>query len=146
MFKKKLINHKQILFILSFWIAVPSNVELKQIGKFKDWTAYSEGEGRNLACMAVSKPKKEEGDYKKRGEVSGGVRVQEIIEDNTSHIVSFDPNHPDANEEGYVYLSNVNAMNELVEMTAAARSFETNVEALNTAKQLMLRTVELLKK
>ena len=83
---------------------------------------------------------------KKRGEVSGGVRIQEIIEDNTSHTVSFDPNHPDANEEGYVYLSNVNAMNELVEMTAAARSFETNVEALNTAKQLMLRTVELLKK
>ena len=83
---------------------------------------------------------------KKRGEVSGGVRVQEIIEDNTSHTVSFDPNHPDANEEGYVYLSNVNAMNELVEMTAAARSFETNVEALNTAKQLMLRTVELMKK
>ena len=83
---------------------------------------------------------------KSRGEVSGGVRIQEVIEDKTSHTVSFDPNHPDANEEGYVYLSNVNAMNELVEMTAAARSFETNVEALNTAKQLMLRTVELLKK
>ena len=83
---------------------------------------------------------------KRRGEVSGGVRVQQVIEDTTSHTVSFDPNHPDANEEGYVYLSNVNAMNELVEMTAAARSFETNVEALNTAKQLMLRTVELLMK
>ena len=83
---------------------------------------------------------------KRRGEVSGGVRVQQVIEDTTSHTVSFDPNHPDANEEGYVYLSNVNAMNELVEMTAAARSFETNVEALNTAKQLMLRTVELMKK
>ena len=83
---------------------------------------------------------------KRRGEVSGGVRIQEVIEDKTSHTVSFDPNHPDANDEGYVYLSNVNAMNELVEMTAAARSFETNVEALNTAKQLMLRTVELLKK
>ena len=83
---------------------------------------------------------------KRRGEVSGGVRVQQVIEDTTSHTVSFDPNHPDANEEGFVYLSNVNAMNELVEMTAAARSFETNVEALNTAKQLMLRTVELLKK
>ena len=83
---------------------------------------------------------------KRRGEVSGGVRIQQVIEDTTSHTVSFDPNHPDANEEGYVYLSNVNAMNELVEMTAAARSFETNVEALNTAKQLMLRTIELLKK
>ena len=69
MIKKKLINQKLILFILAFLTAVPSNVELKQIGKFKDWTAYSEGEGRNLACMAVSKPKKEEGDYKKRGEV-----------------------------------------------------------------------------
>ena len=83
---------------------------------------------------------------KRRGEVSGGVRIQEVIEDKTSHTVSFDPNHPDANEEGYVYLSNVNAMNELVEMTAAARSFETNVAALTTAQQLMLRTVELLKK
>ena len=51
---------------------------------------------------------------KRRGEVSGGVRVQQVIEDTTSHTVSFDPNHPDANEEGYVYLSNVNAMNELV--------------------------------
>ena len=49
---------------------------------------------------------------KRRGEVSGGGRVQQVIEDTTSHTVSFDPNHPDANEEGYVYLSNVNAMNE----------------------------------
>ena len=78
MFKKKLINEKQILFILAFLIVVPCNVELKQIGKFKDWTAYSEGEWRNLACMAVSKPKKEEGDYKKRGEVFSIIRLSLI--------------------------------------------------------------------
>ena len=98
------------------------------------------------AKRAVFKTILEDEVDKRRGEVSGGVRIHNVIEDSTSHTVSFDPNHPDANEEGYVYLSNVNAMNELVEMTAAARSFETNVEALNTAKQLMLRTVELLKK
>ena len=99
-----------------------------------------------IAKRAVFRTILEDEVDKRRGEVSGGVRVQQVIEDTTSHTVSFDPNHPDANEQGYVYLSNVNAMNELVEMTAAARSFETNVEALNTAKQLMLRTVELLKK
>ncbi|HAL40947.1 MAG TPA: flagellar basal body rod protein FlgC [Gammaproteobacteria bacterium] len=83
---------------------------------------------------------------KRRGEEVGGVRVTRIVEDDSTHPATYDPNHPKANEEGYVFSSNVNAMNELVEMTAAARSFESNVEAMNTAKQLMMRTVDLLKK
>ena len=82
----------------------------------------------------------------RRGETAGGVRVKQIIEDQTTPPANYDPGHPNANEEGYVYLSNVNPMNELIEMTAAARSFESNIEAMNTAKQLMMRTVELLKK
>ena len=82
----------------------------------------------------------------RRGETVGGVRVKQIIEDQTTPPANYDPGHPNANEEGYVYLSNVNPMNELIEMTAAARSFESNIEAMNTAKQLMMRTVELLKK
>jgi len=82
----------------------------------------------------------------RRNESAGGVRVKQIVEDQATPPVSYDPGHPNANEEGYVYLSNVNPMNELIEMTAAARSFESNIEAMNTAKQLMMRTVELLKK
>ena len=82
----------------------------------------------------------------RRGETQGGVRVKQIIEDQSTMPATYDPGHPKANEEGFVYLSNVNPMNELVEMTAAARSFESNIEAMNTAKQLMMRTVELLKK
>ncbi len=82
----------------------------------------------------------------RRNETAGGVRVKQIVEDQATPPVSYDPGHPNANEEGYVYLSNVNPMNELIEMTAAARSFESNIEAMNTAKQLMMRTVELLKK
>ena len=41
----------------------------KEIGSFNDWSAYAEGEGKNLACMAVSKPKKAKGNYKKRGDI-----------------------------------------------------------------------------
>jgi flagellar basal-body rod protein FlgC len=82
----------------------------------------------------------------RRGETQGGVRVRQIVEDQSTTPVTYDPGHPKANEDGFVYLSNVNPMNELVEMTAAARSFESNIEAMNTAKQLMMRTVELLKK
>ena len=41
----------------------------KELAKFNDWTAFAEGEGKNLACMAVSKPKKSEGDYTKRGDI-----------------------------------------------------------------------------
>jgi flagellar basal-body rod protein FlgC len=82
----------------------------------------------------------------RRKETAGGVRVKQIIEDESTNPANYDPGHPKANEDGYVYLSNVNPMNELIEMTAAARSFESNIEAMNTAKQLMMRTVELLKK
>ena len=46
-----------------------SPLNSKELEKFNDWSAYAEGEGRNLACMAVSKPKKAEGNYKRRGEV-----------------------------------------------------------------------------
>ncbi len=83
---------------------------------------------------------------KSKGETAGGVRVSDIVEDESTNPANYEPNNPEADADGYVYSSNVNAMNELVEMTSAARSFESNIEAMNTAKQLMMRTVELLKK
>ena len=54
-----------ILSILLFFF----NLESKELAKFKDWTAFAEGEGKNLACMAVSKPKKAEGNYSRRGDI-----------------------------------------------------------------------------
>ena len=45
------------------------NVDSKELGKYNDWSAYAEGEGKNLACLVVSKPKNSEGDYKRRGEI-----------------------------------------------------------------------------
>ena len=54
-----------ILSILLFFF----NLESKELAKFNDWTAFAEGEGKNLACMAVSQPKNAEGNYSRRGDI-----------------------------------------------------------------------------
>ena len=56
-------------FIISFVFLFFFNLESKELAKFNDWSAFAEGEGKNLACMAVSKPKKAEGNYSRRGDV-----------------------------------------------------------------------------
>tara|TARA_B100000700_G_scaffold329285_1_gene450382 strand:+ start:2851 stop:3372 length:522 start_codon:yes stop_codon:yes gene_type:complete len=58
-----------IWFLLLYNFTFLKFLSSKEIGKFSDWAAYAEGEGKNLACMAVSKPKKAKGNYKKRGDV-----------------------------------------------------------------------------
>ena len=78
--------------------------------------------------------------------IAGGVKVSEIIEDQSANPSHYDPYHPLANEEGYVFGSNVDVMTEMVDIQAAARSFESSVEASNTAKRLMMRTIEMLQK
>jgi flagellar basal-body rod protein FlgC len=55
----------------------------------------------------------------------------------------FEPNNPMADKEGFVYHSNVNEMTEMVEMMAASRAYQNNVEVINTTKQLMMRTLEI---
>ena len=56
-------------FIISFIFLFFFNLESKELAKFNDWSAFAEGEGKNLACMAVSKPKKAEGNYSRRGDI-----------------------------------------------------------------------------
>lgn len=56
-------------YIISFIFLFFFNLESKELAKFNDWSAFAEGEGKNLACMAVSKPKKAEGNYSRRGDV-----------------------------------------------------------------------------
>jgi flagellar basal-body rod protein FlgC len=75
----------------------------------------------------------------------GGVKITEIATDNTPNSSIHDPGHPDADENGMVFLSNVNEVVEMVDMLAAARSYQNNVEVMNTAKQLMMKTLELTK-
>jgi flagellar basal-body rod protein FlgC len=75
----------------------------------------------------------------------GGVKVNEIVDDTTPVRKVHDPGNPEANEDGYVFLSNVNEVTEMVEMMAASRSYQNNVEVVSTARQLMMRTLDLTK-
>jgi flagellar basal-body rod protein FlgC len=75
----------------------------------------------------------------------GGVKVQQISDDPTPVRRLLDPGNPLADKDGYVYTSNVNEMGEMVDMMAASRSYQNNVEVINTARQLMMRTLDLTK-
>lgn len=73
----------------------------------------------------------------------GGVRVAEVVEDQSPLRTVFDPKNPRANGEGYVTLPNVNVVEEMTNMISASRSYQANVEVLNTAKTLMVKTLSI---
>jgi flagellar basal-body rod protein FlgC len=74
---------------------------------------------------------------------SAGVRVSQITEDQTPGRRVHDPKHPQADKDGYVTYSNVNAVEEMVNMISASRSYQNNVEVMNTAKTLLLKTLQM---
>jgi flagellar basal-body rod protein FlgC len=74
---------------------------------------------------------------------AAGVMVSTITEDATPGRKVHDPKHPSADADGYVTYSNVNAVEEMVNMISASRSYQNNVEVMNTAKTLLLKTLQL---
>jgi flagellar basal-body rod protein FlgC len=74
-----------------------------------------------------------------------GVQVAGIVEDPAAPRRVYDPGHPDADAQGYVTLPNVNPVTEMVDLIGASRSYEANVTAMQTAKQLFTKTLELLR-
>lgn len=77
-----------------------------------------------------------------RSEV-GGVRVSQVVEDQSPLRQEYQPGHPMADEEGYVAMPNVEPVHEMVNMISASRSYQANVEVMNTNKQLLLKTLTL---
>ena len=77
------------------------------------------------------------------GGAAAGVKVTQVTEDATPGRRVHDPRHPQADAQGYVTYSNVNAVEEMVNMIAASRSYQNNVEVMNTAKGLLLKTLQL---
>ncbi len=71
------------------------------------------------------------------------VAVTEVVEDQSPPIMVYNPNHPDANREGYVAMPNINLMEEMVNLINATRSFEANVQSINAAKSMALRAIDL---
>ena len=72
-----------------------------------------------------------------------GVRVREVVEDPSPLKQVYDPKHPLADEKGYVSMPNVNVVDEMVNMLSASRSYQTNVETMNAAKTMLLKTLTL---
>ncbi len=72
-----------------------------------------------------------------------GVKVQQVVEDNSPLKQVYDPKHPMADDKGYVAMPNVNVVDEMVNMLSASRSYQSNVETMNAAKSLLMKTLTL---
>lgn len=72
-----------------------------------------------------------------------GVRVTGITKDNAPFKLMYDPNHPDANKDGYVEMPNVTIVSEMVDMITASRAYEANVTAANAAKSMAMKALEI---
>lgn len=79
----------------------------------------------------------------KSSNIGGGLQVTEIIEDDTPSQLVYEPNHPDANDDGYVEKPNVDPLRETVDLMSATRSYEANVTVLNASKGMLLKALEI---
>jgi len=76
-------------------------------------------------------------------EMGSAVQVKGIVEDQTPAAARYEPGNPLADANGYVYAPNVNVVEEMTDMISASRSYQNNVEVMNTAKEMMLATLRL---
>ena len=77
------------------------------------------------------------------GNTPAGVAVTDIVESEIPGKRQYDPKHPMADEQGFITTSNVNPVEEMVNMISASRSYQNNIEVMNTAQQLMLKTLQM---
>ena len=79
----------------------------------------------------------------RRNSAQGGVRVAEIVEEESDFKLSYDPENPDANEDGYVELPNVDLVKEISDAMAANQAYSANVTAFNVLKQVIAKGLEI---
>ncbi len=72
---------------------------------------------------------------------ANGVKVLKVVEDASPPRMLYDPNHPLADEKGYVTMPNVNVTEEMVNMISASRAYQNNIETMNAAKTMLLKTL-----
>ena len=79
------------------------------------------------------------------GDLAGGVRIERIVSDTKPIEQIYEPGNTMANEDGYVFSSNVSEIEELVDMLDASRAYQNNIEVITSAKDLMIKTLGLIK-
>ncbi|WP_110929411.1 flagellar basal body rod protein FlgC [Bacillus massiliglaciei] len=110
---------------------------------------YVDGEWKPYQRKSVVLQSKENGfsGYLQRASSGGsegsGVKVAKIVEDQTPGKLEYNPDHPDANEEGYVEMPNVDPLREMVDLMSATRSYEANVTVMNASKGMLMKALEI---
>jgi flagellar basal-body rod protein FlgC len=74
-----------------------------------------------------------------------GVKIHEVVSDQSDPVMRYEPGHPHADERGYVAYPNVNALEEMVNVMSATRSYEANLQAVGMAKDMLQRTLDILR-
>jgi len=104
------------------------------------------GPYRRKEAIFAAQPRIDSFEALLRGRLQDGIRearVIDIVNDPQGTRLEYDPNHPDANAQGFVTLPNINLMREMVDLMLASRSYEANVTAINALKEMALRALQI---
>jgi len=93
---------------------------------------------RQMVIFSAVEPER-----RQRFKIGGGVRVAGIVEDPSAPRLVYDPQHPDADSEGYVQLPNINVITEMVDLISATRAYEANITAINAAKSMAMKALDI---
>lgn len=124
------------LDIISQNIANSSTTRTEQGGPYKRKSVlFEQVQNEKGSFAAILNKQKQNG--------ANGVRVTQIIEDESAGTKVYDPAHPDADQQGYVEMPNVNVVDEMVNMISASRSYEANVNSFNATKAMFIKALEI---
>lgn len=99
---------------------------------------FKEIEGETFSSMLS----KESGKLDGTG-TNGGVKVSAVVEDKSPFKSVYNPGHPDADEEGFLMMPNIDSVTEMVDMISASRAYEANMTAINTSKSMAMKALEI---
>lgn len=79
-----------------------------------------------------------------KNQINGeGVKISKIVEDNSAFKTVYEPGHPDADENGYVQMPNVDTIKEMVDLISAQRSYDANITAMNSSKSMLMKALDI---
>lgn len=120
---------------------IAQNISNADVTRTEDGSAYR----RKMVVLSSAdsgKTFKDELD-KATAVTATGVQVDSIVEDQSELVPVYNPDHPDANEEGYVMMPNVNTAQEMIDMLSASRAYEANVTVFNATKSMLVKALEI---
>ena len=120
---------------------ISQNIANAQVTRTENGTPYRRK-------VAVLNSIEDQGDFRQSldrlmKQKTGGVQIKAIVEDQSSFVPVYDPAHPDADEEGYVMMPNVNTTKEMIDLLGASRAYESNVTVFNAMKAMAIKALEI---